>query len=255
MVVGRHIQTFFGGYDQRGKAAVVSPGDSQQLLLHAVTLQNRSGAAMDMGVGVRLSATSDNGFKFGTLVALADPQLTDASVAIAAGTAQNIFTTTVNNGFLVQAKSRFSLIGLTISQVQTGAPVYAYEYWNGSAWTALPDMIATPVYTSTTDIWIVFSPPRDWVTGGDATTGVSSGYYAVRVRATTAPGQIVKANAIWVAKFLHFQADVASNGCLSLVASYDLGAPIVLDALEGILPYFETATAANLVTARYQSAD
>ncbi len=252
MVHGRRIVPFFGAYEQQGKSAVISPGSGQQILLHSLVLQNRSGGTIDMGLGIKLDNT---GFKVGKLVALNTPQLADATSAIQAGTATNIFTSTDNDGYLIQSSAKFSLVGFTISQVQTGSPVYAYEYWNGTAWTALPDVIATPGYLALTDTLLVFSPPRDWALGTDASVGGSSTMYSVRARATTHSNQAVKATAVWVAKFLHFQAQVPNNGLLSWVSSTDLDAPVLLDGGQGVLPFFATASALNLVTARYQSAD
>lgn len=244
MKYGSQILDLHTAYEQKAKAAVISPGDGQQLLLHSAILHNRSGASANLGVLVRLAD-----YKFGTLPSGA--AVVDATAAIAAGTTQNIFTTTNNDGFLLQSKKKFNLIGLEITQASTGSPAYTYQYYNGTAWTALPDVIEVPSYSGTGSSLLVFTAPRDWAVGTPAADGGDSDKYAIRVRATTAPGQAVQANALWVGKFIHFQEAVADNGNLSVTFPYEQ--PKLLDGGEGILPYFGTASASNCVSALYQS--
>lgn len=233
-------------YAEAGKSALVSPASGQQLKIYAVELKNRAGANQDMGVGRLLVAEND--YQIGTVSDADTPDYTDQTDAFAAGGPVAVFTTTANDGFLVQARNPFHMIGLTVSQAQTGAPVYALEYFNGTAFTALP-MIATPSLTSTGDKLYVFGAPHDWATGGPAGVGVTSGMYAVRIRATTAGGQDVEATAAWVAELLAFQGDIPQNG--SFVYSVPYEAAQLLEAEQALIPYFGVPAAGNLVTARY----
>lgn len=121
----------------------------------------------------------------------------DATATIQAGTAVNMFTTTNNDGYIVYGVAQFNKFTLTISQVQTGSPVYTYEYWNGTAWTALV-LTTTPDYTAIGSTSAQFAIPVAWVVGDGTEGGGNNSYYAIRVLATTAPTVIVKATNILV---------------------------------------------------------
>ena len=121
----------------------------------------------------------------------------DRTTTLQAGTATDIFTTTNNDGFLVYGVNTFDKITFTISQIQTGAPVYTYEFWNGTIWTALT-MTTTPVYTATGSVFAAFNIPSTWVPGDGTEVGGNVLYYTIRVLATTAPGQAVKITSLTV---------------------------------------------------------
>jgi hypothetical protein len=121
----------------------------------------------------------------------------DATAAIQAGTATTLFTTTNNDGFIVYGVNKFNKFTLNISQAQTGAPVYTYEYWNGSAWVTLP-LTTTPAYTPIGSTSAEFSAPTAWVVGDGTEGGGNNAYYAVRVLATTAPATAVQATSLVV---------------------------------------------------------
>lgn len=135
-------------------------------------------------------------WNFGQRVA-ATPNV-DKTADIQAGTATTIFTLVNNDGYLVYAVKPFNKITFVISQAASGgSPVYTYEYWNGSAWTALT-LTTTPDYSSTGTTSAEFVAPSDWVIG-DSTEALNSDYYALRVLATTAPsGTTCKATSLVV---------------------------------------------------------
>ena len=243
---GRLILDLNTAYEQQAKASVLSPSSDEQLLVHTLNMHNRYAGTNDMAACVKL-ANAD--YLVGLLTSGA--VVADVTSALQAGTVQNLFSTTNNDGFLVQSKRKFNLMGFTVSQAATGSPVYTYEYYNGSAYTALTDMIETPTLTATGDKLFVFSSPRDWALGSTAGVGGSSSYYSIKVIATTAPSQAVRATAVWVGKFLHFQEAVAENGNLHI--SYPYENPKLLNGGEGIMPYFKNASPSNLVTGLYQS--
>lgn len=121
----------------------------------------------------------------------------DETAAIQAGTASTIFTTTNNDGYIVYGINQFNKFTFTISQIQTGVPVYTYEYWNGSAWTTLP-LTTTPVYTALAATSAEFAIPSNWAVGDGTEGGGNNAYYAIRVLATTAPSTAVKATHLTV---------------------------------------------------------
>jgi hypothetical protein len=235
-------------YEQKAKSAAISPASSQQLRLYSFVLQNRSGGELNIGALVRLDLANAG---FGQLVAASSPNFSDALAAIIAGTTVTIFSTTVNDGFIVQAHKPFNLAGMTVSQASTGSPVYAYEYWNGVSWAALPDVFETPDYSSTGDKYLMFNTPRDWSQGTDAATGGDSAKYTIRAKATTAPGTAVKITALWLGSLIHYMEDVPDKMALSM--EYPFEHPRLLDANESFMPYFSAASPKNLITAVYES--
>jgi hypothetical protein len=110
---------------------------------------------------------------------------------VQAGTAVTIFTTTNNDGFLAYGILPFNRLSLTVSQAATGAPVYTYEYWNGSAWTALSG-VSAPTLTATGSTTLSFNIPSNWAVGDGTEGGGNNAYYAIRVLATTAPTTAVQ---------------------------------------------------------------
>jgi hypothetical protein len=117
--------------------------------------------------------------------------------AIQAGTATTIFTTTNNDGFLSYAIQPFNKLTFNVSQAETGAPVYTYEYWNGSAWTALSG-VSAPNLTTTGSKDLTWTIPSNWAVGDGTEVGGSTSYYTIRVLATTAPATAVQINSLSV---------------------------------------------------------
>lgn len=246
--MGRFMLDIHTGYEQQGKAAVLSPAVSQQLDIYAVHLLNRTAAAMDMGILIKLGPS---GYKFGLLQG--GTPVVDVTLALQSGTTEDVVTTTIGDGFLVQSTKTFGLIGLAVSQASTGSPVYSALYYNGTAYVPLPDIIEVADYSATGDKLLVFAAPRDWVKGSTPAVGGDSDKYSLQLITTTAPGQAVQANDVWAGHFLHFQENVAPSGLLSL--TYAEKFCRILDSQEGLLPYFKVANPKNMVTAKYFSRD
>jgi len=244
----RFIEHLHMGYEQTGKAAALSAAAGKYLMLFSAHAHNRTGATIDMGL---LKKFNSSYYSLGLLVAANTPDFTAVS-DIENATSTSLFTTTNNSGFLVQAQKTFGFIGLNVTQAQTGAPVYTYEYYNGASYTTLTT-IAVPNYASTGEKLIVFAAPRDWAVGTTATVGGVSNMYSIRVLATTAPGQDVIANSLNVCQFLHYQEGMSDNSTLSLNFPYTY--PMFLESGEGLMPYFSTASANNTVTSLYMNAD
>lgn len=232
-------------YSEAGKTALLSPAQGRVLRLYGAYGANRSGGASAVGF---LKGFADASWYLGTVSDADTPDITDETATIQAGGSVDIFTTTANDGFLVQSPKPFNLIGLSVTQGETGSPVYALEYYNGTAWVAVP-MLSTPDLTSTGDKLYLFAPPADWAPGGTAAVGVTSTNYAIRIRATTAGGQAVQANAAWVAELLAYQDDVPHNGQYAYVPPEFL--PEQFEAGEYLIPYFSVPNSGNLVTVRY----
>lgn len=121
----------------------------------------------------------------------------DRTATIQAGTAVTIYTTTNNDGYLAYGVNPFNKITFTVSQAETGAPVYTYEYWNGSAWTAFTPT-TLPDFTATGSTFVAFTAPSAWAAGDGTEVAGNTAYYAIRALATTAPGTAVQVTSMTV---------------------------------------------------------
>jgi hypothetical protein len=121
----------------------------------------------------------------------------DRTATIQAGTATTIYTTTNNDGYLAYGVNPFNKITFVVSQASTGAPVYTYEYWNGSAWTAFTPT-TLPTFTATGTTSLIFDAPSAWAAGDGTEVGGSVLYYTIRALATTAPATAVQITSMTV---------------------------------------------------------
>lgn len=246
----RALQTFHVSYPEKGKTALVSVASSKQIHLHALTLMNRSGGAINTGLLIKYNNAR---WKIGSLIAANTPDYTtDLTTAVQGGSATTILTLTNNDGFLVSSDKPFSYFGYTVSTAESGAPVYTYQYYNGSAYTNLTT-IELGGYASTGDKTIAFQSPVDWAVGTTAAVGGPSTQYNLKVIASTAPGTAVQITNGWVARFLKFQEALADNS--NLVLTFDNDYPLVLEGGEAPMPYFGTASADNAVDGQYAVQD
>ncbi|HVZ66924.1 MAG TPA: peptidoglycan DD-metalloendopeptidase family protein [Patescibacteria group bacterium] len=92
----------------------------------------------------------------------------------------------VNDAAYFGATTKFDSISWALSTAGTTG-VIEWEYWNGSSWTPLTDIIssATPNFTATTG-YISFIPNNDWAATQVNTD--STPYYYIRARVVTAFG-------------------------------------------------------------------
>ena len=233
----RQTQTFFTSYGVQGKPAALSPPQAKQLQIHSVAVENRSGGLSDTGI---LRKYGSDKYLFGKLVDLGAPDLTVVD--------GNYFEAN-DDGFLVQAKQPFGLIGLEVTTGAGVGGVYSFEYFNGTSYVAIGAVLLSPDYTATGSQIFAFAPPVDWALGGEAGVGADGTKYSIRVLSTTAPASAMIASEFWVAEFLAFKSALADDGVLSL--DYPDDSPLSFDAEEGLMPYFQVANAGNLTTIIY----
>jgi len=252
----RPIQRAHANYPESTKSAIVTPEVGENITFLGATLNNNSGGDQVMGIGFRfinsrwLFGQWDDSETASLTDDTADAQDTDAGDV-------PLFTTTSNDGFVVQARDRFGIIGLDISTSEAGSPTYSYQYWNGSAWTNL-NTIAEPATFTSGENNIVFAQPLDWTALADGDTpvdtdGLTAGFYAIRVRATTAPSTAPVASEIWVAQLYDYKEAVSDNDVLNITVEDPIGFPI--DANSSIIPYFSSPNNDNTVTVRYRVRD
>ncbi len=236
----QQLQIVSSGYGSNAYEGIVTVPTNQQLLVHSFSAANGSSSAKDLGLAIRLAPGHWSLWR----LAATDVDETDN---IQNGTDVNLFSTTNNDGFLVQSRFKFSLIMFNVSQAETGSPTYTYEYYNGSTWVTLT-LRNTLTYTTTGKKVIAFNAPIDWEVG-DGTEGGDNTLYSIRVLATTAPSQAVQADSMFIGKLIVFREDVPSKGQLQVVFE---AKPLLLEQGETLVPYFETVAAGNVVEASYQ---
>lgn len=236
----QNISYVRGAYPHQSLSYFLAAVDSQQLLVHAVSAINGTPAQNGIGIGHSINRAQWKLWSLG----VSDVELTSD---IQDGTAVTIFSTTNGEGALFQAKEKFGMIAFDISQAETGSPVYAYTYWNGSSYATLT-LKNTPSFAATGKQVILFEPPIDWE-AGDGSEGADSSLYSIRVLATTAPSQAVQIDELVICKVLAYREDVMPKACLTLDLSER---KLLLQQGEGIIPFFQFASSLNTLEASYQ---
>lgn len=224
-------------YATKGKLNAFPIGANQQIYTYNARAFNNTGSAQNVGI-----CRNHQAYKVWTLVG---STYTDQSASVSGGIVA--FTTTNNDGILIQDSRRFNLLGLTISAA-SGGGTYLYQYWTGAAFATLTTL-EVPVYSATGDVWIVWQAPSDWVIGGP--TALDQDKYTIKVSATTHPTTAVSITASWVAEFLEFYMNAPSNSAVQL--SFPDTKPYLLNGGEGLFPYYATAGATNQFGSYYST--
>jgi hypothetical protein len=225
---------------------------NDRLYLGTVEVGNSAGAAASCGFGYELP---DAMWKAGQWDDSETASYVDDTTDAQSTTANDfpISTTTVNDGFVVQALCPFNSIGITISvAITANGSAPEYTYWNG-AWTALT-ILNTPDFANTGDTYINFLRPVDWtpLAAADApvaTDGLSTGYYAVRVRMiTAAPSAACRATELWASRLLDYVESVDDGKSIVFNAQGE----IIIPYRASLIAYCSTANAANWINIEYR---
>lgn len=241
-----------GSYAEKCKTAIVPAQNGKQIVFHGATVNNRSTAEIAVGLGFTMPNAL---WKAGQIDVSETPYYIDDTTDAQdiGATDFPLFTTTNNDGFLVQSPYPFSLVGITMSAtVCTGSPVYTYTYWDGDSWENLT-LIDTPNFTGAGDTYLHFEKPIDWTeASGTAVSaiGATTGYYTIQVKATTAPTIAGIATILWVVDMYEFKAGVTDKNVVNFGTEAEIrGIPLM--GGQGIVPYFGTAHANNMASVRY----
>lgn len=234
-------------YNAMGKTAIVTAASGKQAAIIWARVQNSGGQTNPFSIVRKYAAPTSAA---PTYKLFTHDNTTFTPVTIPIPSATSIFTLTNNEGFAIQAKSKWNVWGVTISQAQTGSPVYEYTYWNGSSFATLthaPTLAtAMPSYAAAQDIVSLFAAPADWAPGGGG--ALDANMYTMRARATTAPTQAVQITDIWVGQCLDFQFAVNNS---NFVANINPKYPIVLEGGESLIPYFGSSSTSNYISVGY----
>lgn len=238
----RFPDPLFVAYPTKGIASLGLTGvTSMQTNIFNIRATNNSGSGINVGLMRSFVASRYNIYTYVN----STTTYTNVSASLAAGGPVNLFTGTINDGFVFQSYRKTAMLGLTISTGQTGG-TFTYKYWNGSAFVTLPTM-EVPVYTTTGVIYIVAMPPPDWVKGGPA--GLDPTEYSLQVISSAAPAGAVAITSLFAAEFMEFLQGVPNNAMVQL--SFPDSKPMLLNGGETIFPYFSTAAATNSFGAYY----
>lgn len=224
------------GYDQVSYDSVLNAPLNQQLNMHSVDLLNGTNNNMQVGF-----ATSLNPMKYALYSYV-------GGVATLLTVPGSLIPATIGDGFILQSTDLTGLIAYNVTAAATGAPVYAYEYWDGTAYQPLTPIII-PALATVGKVALVFKSPHQWVPGNDgAVVGLDPAQYTLRVTATTAPTTPLDIDAFLVGKVL-----VVRNveGLQALEQSYGQN-QLLLAQSEGIIPIFEVADPKNVAECSYR---
>ena len=171
------------------------PRSGKRAFVRRAFLFNNSGSAGRVGIGSRFGIQTVGGvytkYECGQIGATG-VYTRDTTDFIDAGANDFAVSTTVDNtGCILAAYQPWNFAKIVVGTAEGGvAGVYAYQYWNGTAWTALTP-VDTLDWASATTQYLRFNLPIDWAMGGtdDAGNAISElvGKYALKVKATTAP--------------------------------------------------------------------
>ena len=113
----------------------------------------------------------------------------------------------------------------------------------------MANVFALPAYKPTGEEVLVFSVPFNWAKGGSG-TDMPTGRYAIRIRATTAPGTTAPlAKRLHVARLALLAEAVADNGELRFEPGSARARLPLPQQGDGLCAFFSTANAGNLVEA------
>lgn len=216
------------------KVLVTRPQNSygSRFILGEFNIHNRSGGPAVVGIGGRLP---QNLWTAGQIVAAG--AYTD-DIADAQSSAANDFpltTLTNNDGFGIFSKVIFSIASIIVGTAAAGgAPVWDLAYTlAGGSWQTLTNAYVSPLFTSTGEQLIWFEPPTDWaVAEAGHGTGVPTGYFGLRCRATTAPNATAGlATNIVLGRMMLTTEGVADNAVLNNIGGQELPLPPQCDAI------------------------
>lgn len=221
-----------------------------QLQLAYMSMQNRSGGAANIGVGVRIPKAL---WKAGQWTNATTTYTDDTTDFQDAGTSDAALETTTNSdGFLVSSTKKFNALCIAVGTASVGVPVRVLEYSSGtSTWTAITNYISFAgsgaVYGTGENV-IVWVPPANWsVMASGHGTGVTVGHYGIRIRATTASSTAGVASTMSVHRLYFLTEGLADNNLIDIPLG-GMYFPMELSG-EALVSYISTVNNQNRVTA------
>ena len=224
-------------------------GGAQIQLAH-YSVQNRSGGSINFGVGVRIPTTL---WKAGQWTNATTTYTDDTTDFQDAGTSDAALeTTSANDGFIVSSTLKFNALCIAVGTASVGVPVRTLEYSSGTAaWTAITNYVSfdgsAAVYATGENV-IVWIPPANWaVMAAGHGTGVTTGHYGIRVRASTPSATAGVASTMSVHR-LYFLTEGLADGNLLNIPLEGMYFPMDGNG-EALVSYISTVNNQNRVSA------
>ena len=246
-----------------GGVTAVDTAYTPGMALGYFSLHNRSAATVVAGIGVRVPNYL---WTFGQWTDATTTYTNDTTDAQDAGDDDVALETTTNSdGFVILSRVPFNAVSFDVTTASLGGTaVRAVRFANaaGTGWqTAESNLLIHNVSSgdyATGENLIVFFPPVDWGKSSGLATGIGNGYYAMNVRATTAPSTTAGlARAVEIFRLYLGTEGVADNATLQeefsgrefrMIDTLDQG--LVGDALVAL---FGTANDQNRVSAQVRA--
>jgi len=236
--------------------------DFMGLTVKRFELHNRSGGSISVGLGYRIANKYWRaGFWTDATTAYGDDTTDAQDVSADAADFPMETATTNNDGFVILSLVPFDAVSLRVITAGVDGAAAAdhavrYSNYAGTGWTALDTASTyTDQFTNTNTIYaagaleFVWKAPVNWgkvVSIGD----IPAGYYALNVRATTAPDTTAAvASVIEIFRFPVLTEGLGDNG---VYGPPDFIQPWSREA-DALVAYFSTANAGNKIYAEVKA--
>jgi len=239
----QHLNT---GYAGNGFTPVISSQQGSQIQLYSMRLINESGSASDMAVLQTLSEDAVSVYTYTPPSTLAD-----ATATLTAGSNVALFNATAGSGIIIETQKKIQGFIVNVSVNQSGANTFAIAYSNGTGFTSVLQTVNVPTTFNEApngQFVVLFSPGIDFAPGC-VLTGTNSSEYQIRFTAVSA-GTTCSINSLRAAINVQYSPAIATNSALEVVFSEQY--PLMLEAGESLVPFFEIASNNNKVIAFYQ---
>lgn len=226
-------------------------GLSTRFVIAEASIQNRSGSTAVVGVGGRYPVDL---WKAGQWVNATTTYTDDTIDAQDAGAGDVALTTlTINNGIIILCKVPFNIVSVMVGTAATGDAVYDLAYSiAGGTWTTLTNPYVAPSFAATGEQLIWFEEPTDWaVTVAGHATGIDTGYYAIRVRATTPPSAVAGLGDLMTVGKMFFSTESVTDNII-LGIDNNIGELYLPPQCDAICAAISVANPQNRVTLKYR---
>jgi hypothetical protein len=232
-----HLNT---GYSSNGFDAVIDAQQGSQVQVYSARLINESGSSSDLAL---LQALAEDAV---TIYTYDGATATDVTDSLSAGV--DLFTSTAGSGIIIETAKKIESFLVNVSTAQSGAQTFTVEYSDGGALQSALQVSYIPTTFSAGQHAVLFSHGLDYAPGCGI-TGTDNGKYQI-VLACVEGGESAQIDALKAAISVQYSPAVANNS--SLEAAFSEQYPLMLEAGESIVPFFESESANNKVIAFYQ---
>lgn len=232
-----HLNT---GYSSNGFDAVIGSQQGSQVQVYSARMINESGSASDMAV---LQALAENAV---TIYTYDGSAATDVTADIALGA--DLFTSTAGSGIIIETSKKIQSFLVNVSTAQSGAQTFLVQYSDGSTVQSALQIVSIPTTFSAGAQAVLFSHGLDYAPGCGI-VGTDSSKYQI-VLTCVEGGESAQIDALKAAISVQYSPAIPNNS--SLEAAFSEQYPLMLEAGESIVPFFEVDSVNNKVIAFYQ---